>query len=211
MFAATTLCLIRHGETDWNAERRYQGHIDIDLNANGMTQAAAAARGLQGERFDALYSSDLSRTRSTAAHLAAATGLPIELVSGLRERHFGLFQGRTAAEVAALDPHAHRLYEARDPDHDFGDGESLRTFSTRVVTTLTRLATAHSGQRLLIVCHGGVLDAVYRRASNMDISAPRDFPLPNAALNWIEICGDHWHILSWADQRHLKDALDEVA
>ena len=150
-------------------------------------------------------------TPSTAGQLAAVIGLPIELLTGLRERHFGLFQGRTAAEVAAIDPVAHQRYQERDPDHAFGDGESLRSFSARIVATLSRLAAQHPGQRLLIVCHGGVLDVVYRRAHGLDLSAPRDFLLPNAALNWLEIHGDDWRVLSWADQRHLGDSLDEVA
>lgn len=207
---ATRFCIVRHGETDWNAERRLQGHIDIGLNANGLRQAEAAAWGLQPHGFDACYCSDLLRTQETAAAIAVVTGLRPGLEPGLRERHFGVFQGRTAAEVARDFPADYAAYVRRDVDHPFDDGESLRAFDLRIAITLEKLATRHPGQTVLLVAHGGVLDVIYRRAHGRSLSGPRDFPIPNAALNWVSIGAEGWRVEVWGDQRHLQASLDEV-
>ena len=207
----TRFCIVRHGETDWNAERRLQGHIDIGLNANGLRQAEAAAWGLQPHNFDACYCSDLLRTQETAAAIAVVTGLRPRLEPGLRERHFGLFQGRTADEVERDFPQDFAAYKARDIDHCFDDGESLRAFDLRIAETLNRLAVQHAGQTVLLVAHGGVLDVIYRRAHGRDLASPRDFPIPNAALNWISVSADGWRVEVWGDQRHLAGSLDETA
>src|SRR5512143_229699 len=103
----TRICIIRHGETDWNVERRIQGHTDIPLNETGRAQALAMAFNAAHQRFDASYSSDLSRARETAQALAQREGHEVKLLPQLRERHFGLFQGMTAAEAAARFPDAH--------------------------------------------------------------------------------------------------------
>ncbi|HEX5394508.1 MAG TPA: histidine phosphatase family protein [Rhodocyclaceae bacterium] len=209
--SSARFCIVRHGETDWNAQHRLQGHIDIALNAVGRQQAEAAAQGLAGLHFDAFYTSDLTRTRETAAAIGAAIGLRPHLEEGLRERHYGLFQGRTVDEVARDFPTAYAAYKARDLDHTFDDGESLRSFDRRIQSTLSRLAQVHAGETLLLVAHGGVLDVIYRRAMGRELGGPRDFPIPNAALNWVSIDGGRWQVEQWADQRHLESSLDEVA
>ena len=95
------LCLIRHGQTDWNQQRRFQGQSDVPLNGTGLDQACALAESLAGQTFTALYSSDLSRALDTARALAAREGLEVQPLPELRERHYGIFQGITAAEGAA--------------------------------------------------------------------------------------------------------------
>ncbi|HEX5476491.1 MAG TPA: histidine phosphatase family protein, partial [Burkholderiales bacterium] len=95
----TRLCLVRHGETAWNAEGRVQGQLDIPLNAHGEGQARAVAQALAGERFDAIYASDLGRVRQTARPAAERLGLPVQLDTRLRERHYGIFQAITYAEA----------------------------------------------------------------------------------------------------------------
>lgn len=208
---ATRVCIVRHGETDWNAARRIQGQIDIPLNAAGRTQAAAAAAGLARFRFEAVYSSDLARTWQTAEPIAAACGLQVAAAPGLRERHYGRMQGMTTAEARERLPDLHAAYVARELRHDFDGGETLIAFSARVTTTLNRLAGRHRGAAVLLVSHGGVLDIVHRLATGRDLAVPRDFPIPNAGLNWIAHDGVAWRLLSWAGQDHLAAALDEVA
>ncbi|HEY6897649.1 MAG TPA: histidine phosphatase family protein [Rhodocyclaceae bacterium] len=203
-------CIVRHGETDWNTQRRLQGHIDIGLNPVGHRQAAAAAQGLVGLHFDAFLASDLLRTRETAAAITAVLGIKPHLEPDLRERHYGVFQGRTADEVAIHFPEAYAAYKSRDEHYEFGDGESLHDFAHRISSTMTRLAETHAGQTVLLVAHGGVLDVIYRRAMGRDLSGPRDFPIPNAALNWISVGPNGWQVELWADQRHLDNALDEL-
>ncbi len=206
----TRICIVRHGETDWNLERRLQGQLETDLNAAGRVQAEATARGLAQHVFAALYSSDLRRTLQTAALLAQQQGLDVLPETGLRERHYGIFQGRTAAELACDYPDAHARFLARDPGYDFEHGESLQCFAARVSATIERITALHTGQTLLLVTHGGVLDIVYRRATGRGLSSPRDFSVPNAALNWIEVSREGWHLSAWADRGHLERTLEQA-
>jgi len=203
-------CLVRHGETDWNGEKRIQGQIDIDLNAGGRAQARAVARGLAGQSFAAAYSSDLRRAWHTAQIAVAELGLAVAPAPILRERHFGLLQGITSREASERHPELHRHHQARTPDYNYETGESLTAFAARVMAGLNALADRHPGQNVLAFTHGGVLDIAYRAAQGRALDTPRDFTLPNAAFNWLERDEHGWHLISWADCRHLQRALDEV-
>jgi probable phosphoglycerate mutase len=206
------LCLVRHGETAWNAEGRVQGQIDIPLNDTGRAQAKAAAARLATQGFDALYSSDLARAVETADAAAALLGLDVERTASLRERFYGDFQGLTHAEAQARYPADFARFAERDPDHRFsGDAESLNAFSARVDAALAVLAGKHQDETLLIVTHGGVLDIVHRLATGQKLQAPRNFTLYNAALNWIERRDGNWVLLSWAETDHLPGVRDEVS
>lgn len=206
---STRLCLVRHGETDWNAQRRVQGQIDIPLNAKGRIQAAALARGLVAERFTALYSSDLQRALQTAEPTANTHRLPVCSDPMLRERHFGVLQALTADEAQLRHPEARLKHVARDPEYALETGESLAAFERRIRTCLDGLLRRHLGETILVVTHGGVLDIAYRHATGMALTSRRDFALPNAALNWLEGDADGWRMLVWADASHLGRALDE--
>jgi probable phosphoglycerate mutase len=206
---ATRICIIRHGETDWNVDRRIQGHTDVPLNETGRAQALAMAFNAAHQRFHAIYSSDLARAQETARVLARREDQEVRLLPQLRERHFGIFQGLTADEGAALHPAAHAHYVARDPDYDFAGGESLRRFAARVSEAIAWLVRHHGGQTIAAVSHSGVLDVVYRRATGRPLSAPRDFAIPNCALNWFRFDAQGWHLEAWGDRHHLQQVLSE--
>ncbi|MBL8490930.1 MAG: histidine phosphatase family protein [Rhodocyclaceae bacterium] len=206
----TKICLLRHGETNWNAQKRVQGQIDVGLNANGRTQAALAARRLAAEGFDRIYSSDLRRCMETAEPIATRLAKPVTPCPGIRERHYGCLQGLTAEQVASHMPEIHARYRRRDPDFDFAGGESLSGFAARVIGAVEMLVAAHTGEKLLLVTHGGVLDVIYREATGRDLSSPRDFPIPNARINWLEFGRGRWRVVSWDDGRHREQALEEV-
>jgi probable phosphoglycerate mutase len=207
--ALTRICFIRHGETDWNLAQRIQGHTDIPLNDTGRAQAQAMAFTAAHQHFHAIYSSDLQRARETAAVLAQCEGQPVKPLPQLRERHFGIFQGLTVAQVAERHPAAYAQYAARDPDYDCETGESLRGFVTRVAAGIDWLVRHHQGQTIAAVCHSGVLDLVFRRATGRPLSAPRDFKIPNGSLNWFHFDGQGWHLDAWDDRHHLGDGLAE--
>lgn len=207
--AATRICLVRHGETAWNAERRIQGQLDVPLNANGVAQARAVANTLRHESFDAIYSSDLSRARHTADAVAHVLHLPVTPLADLRERNFGVYQNLTRAEWRAHHPEDFARFERRDVEHAVPGGESLHRFADRVLGCIGGLAERHPGGQILLVAHRGTLDAAYRRATGRPLDTPRDFDLPNAALNWIEIEGQRWTVLAWADRGHLAAAGQE--
>jgi probable phosphoglycerate mutase len=205
----TRICFIRHGETDWNVAKRIQGHTDIPLNETGRTQALAMAFNAAHQRFHAIYSSDLARTLETAQALAQREDQEVKLLPQLRERHYGVFQGITAAEGAVKYPEAYAHYVARDLEYDFENGESLRGFAERVAGGIDWLLRHHSGQTIAAVSHSGVLDVIYRRATGRPLHTPRDFVIPNCALNWFHFDGQGWHLEAWADRHYLHDVLTE--
>lgn len=205
-----TLCVVRHGETAWNAEGRVQGQLDIPLGPAGHSQARCVASALATRRFAALYSSDLARVRETASPLARKLGLELRIDARLRERHYGIFQGLTYAEAKVKLPADYQRFRAKDPDYAFGTGESLREFFSRSVACLEEIAGRHAGEEALVFTHGGVLEMIYRHATGRGLSTPRDFEVPNAALNWLERAPAGWRVLGWADCAHLDAALDDL-
>jgi probable phosphoglycerate mutase len=206
----TRLCVIRHGETAWNAEGRVQGQTDVPLSAQGEAQARALVAALAGERFSALYASDLARVRQTAAPAARALGLAPRLEVALRERHYGKFETLTYAEARERFPRDFARFKAKEPDYDFETGESLARFSARALACVSAIARRHAGEQVLVFTHGGVLEMVRRHALGMGLAAPRDFEIPNAAINWIEVSVAGWRVQAWAERGHLDDALDDL-
>ena len=202
--------MLRHGETAWNAEGRVQGQTDVPLSAVGEAQARALCAALAGERFAALYSSDLARARETAAPAARALGLELRLDAGLRERHYGKFEALTYAEARELYPQEYARFKAKELDFDFGSGESLLAFNARAVACVGAIARRHAGETVLVCTHGGVLEMVHRHARGTGLSAPRDFEIPNAAINWVEVGALRWEVLAWAERGHLDAALDDL-
>jgi len=202
--------MIRHAETAWNAEGRVQGQTDVPLSAAGEAQARALGAALAGERFAAIYASDLARVRQTAAPAAQALGLPVRLDAALRERHYGKFETLTYAEARARHPEDYARFKAKEPGYDFDGGESLARFNERALACVTAIAQRHAGERVLVFTHGGVLEMVHRHASGSGLATPRDFEIPNAALNWIEVGPQSWTVRAWAERGHLDAALDDL-
>lgn len=201
----TRIIAIRHGETDWNADGRLQGQLDIELNATGLAQADQLAAALSHVPANAIYSSDLTRALQTAQPLGRAWGLPVQLEPGLRERHFGYYQGKTFAQVREMSPQDAQRWQARAPDFIPGqNGESIRVFSARVLETIIGLARRHPHQDIAVVAHGGVLDALYRAATHQALQTPRTWALGNASVSrllWTPEGG--LHLVHWADTSHL--------
>jgi len=202
-----TLCLVRHGETDWNVAHRIQGQTDTPLNGHGLEQARMARRFLSAFTFHAAWSSDLERARRTAEVLIEGRSLPLITDTRLRERRYGVFQTLLYSEAEAQYPALYARYRSRHPDCDIDGGESLRMLTARVEACLADIARAHAGQQVLVVTHGGVLDVAYRRATGQPLSAPRDFEIPNCALNWFQIGAQAWHLEAWGDRHHLSQVL----
>ncbi|WP_416546729.1 histidine phosphatase family protein [Limnohabitans sp. DCL3] len=207
---ATRILAIRHGETAWNVDTRLQGHLDIPLNAVGLRQAQHLARALAGrEAIDAIYASDLSRAQTTAEAIAQTLGQTVSTHAGLRERHFGAFQGRTYAEIEDELPEHAWHWRKRTPEWvPPGGGESLLTLQERVVATVDALAAKHPGQHVVMVAHGGVLDILYRAATRLGLQAPRTWQLTNTAVNRLLWTSQGLSLVGWGDTSHL-DALGQ--
>jgi probable phosphoglycerate mutase len=208
--AATRICLVRHGETAWNAEGRVQGQLDIPLNEVGRAQARATAEALAGHDFTAIYCSDLMRVRQTAEPAAKKLALPVSYDAALRERHYGMFERLTYVEVREKFPVEYARFRDKDPEFDFHGGESLRGFNERSLKVVGDLIGRHAGEQILVFTHGGVLEMVYRHARAVGLSSPRDFEIPNAGINWVEVAPPEWKVMQWALVAHLETALDDL-
>jgi 2,3-bisphosphoglycerate-dependent phosphoglycerate mutase len=200
------LLFIRHGETDWNRQQRFQGQIDVPLNATGLQQAARLAQRLAGEQHDQLFSSDLQRARQTAAPLAAAWQMPAVAVAGLREQSFGVLEGLDAPTIQARHPELWRLWLQQDADFAPPGGESQRQFHQRVVSSVNDLAASASGKRLVVVTHGGVLDMLWRSVHGLPLCGLRECAIPNTGVNRLRWAGGALQIEVWGDDAHVVAA-----
>lgn len=200
----TRLLVIRHGETAWNHDHRIQGALDIGLNEAGRAQALLLAQALVEEPLDAVYASDLVRARDTAAAVAEVRGLPLRLDAGLRERRFGIFEGRSFTELEQLYPADTLRWRRRDPDFGPEGGERLVDFYERCVGALARIAAAHRGGSIAVVSHGGVLDCLYRAATRLDLQAPRTWTVANTSVNRLLWTEDGFGLVGWGDVQHLE-------
>ncbi|MBD0330117.1 MAG: histidine phosphatase family protein [Thermoleophilia bacterium] len=151
----TELLLVRHGETDWNAEQRFQGHADPPLNERGRGQARELARQLRGAHLEALYTSPLRRAAETAAILSVCLGLPARPLGALREIDVGEWQGLTRTEVEERFPEAFARWLAFGPGWEAG--ETYEQLGARVLAGFREIAAAHPRGRVLVVTHGGPL------------------------------------------------------
>jgi len=199
----TELILIRHGETDWNRELRFQGQIDVPLNAIGFEQARRVAEHLAGESVQHLVCSDLLRTRQTAEAPSRQLTLTAAADPGLREQAFGVVEGMRADEIQQQFPQAWARWSEFDADYAFDGGESTRIFHARVMAALRRLAQERQGQRLVVVTHGGVLDMVYRSAMGLALCGPRQSVIPNGGISRVLLRESRVEILRWAETQHL--------
>jgi len=199
----TTLIVIRHGETEWNREKRMQGTTDTPLSEVGRVQAQALGRRLARRAFAALYTSDLARARDTALAIAEHTERGAATDPRLQERRFGIFEGLTAEEIVARYPGEHARFTSRDPDYAVPGGESARSFTQRCIGCLAEIAGRHHGAEVVVVTHGLVLDSLYRAAHGLDHGARRPVPLINASLNVFGFDGGAWRLELWGDVSHL--------
>ena len=200
----TELIFIRHGETDWNRQQRFQGQIDVALNATGRAQAQRLAARLAAEPADVLISSDLGRALQTAAPLGQAWGMVAATVPGLREQSFGVLEGLDVPTIKAQHAALWRDWLAHRADFALpGGGESLVQFHARVLAAVREIACAHAGRRVAVVTHGGVLDMLWRSAQNLPLHGLRECAIPNAGINRLRWQGSGLHIELWGDDTHL--------
>lgn len=204
---ATRIIAVRHGETSWNVDSRIQGQMDIQLNDTGVWQARRVGAALAGELVSALYSSDLGRAHETARCIAERVGIPVVAHPGLRERRFGLFEGRTFDEIHRDWPEHASNWRKRIPEWEPPEGgESLVQLRERVSRTVRDLAARHPGEQIVVVAHGGVLDTLYRIATGQEVNSPRTWQLPNGAINRLLWTPEGFTLVGWSDTQHLDHA-----
>jgi broad specificity phosphatase PhoE len=177
---SATIVLVRHGETDWNRERRFQGHADQPLNEVGRLQAGELADILGGGRLAAVYTSPLRRASETAAIVAERLGLDAHELDALREIDVGSWQGLTIDEVKTRFPEASPL----DWRSGWRDGETHDELDARVIPALLDLARRHVGESVLGVTHAGPIRTALAAATGLshEESRARIGPLKNCAV-----------------------------
>ena len=209
--AEARVLLVRHGETEWNRAGRIQGyHVDSPLTATGRGQARALAERLAREGIDALYSSDAGRTRETADPIGRATRLPVVHEKALRERNYGVFEGRSFIEVEVEFPVEFEKFSTRDPHYAPPNGESATQFRDRIIAALGGIAALATGKRVAVITHGGVLGVMYRHTMKIPLETKRGYSLANASLNHFRFADGRWLLDAWGDVAHLPaESLDE--
>lgn len=202
-----TLLAIRHGETIFNAESRFQGHSDSPLTETGRNQVSALGRRLAKMNFAALISSDLGRTQETASIIAQHTGHSVITDSRLRERNYGVLEELTINEIKARHSEILEKLKADDPDYIIPEGESHRQHYLRNVAAIEELQSDHPTGKIALVVHGGVLDSLFRYVARLPLNQPRCFIAANASLtivtHGIFYDTERWVIETWGDTAHL--------
>ncbi|MBN2064666.1 MAG: histidine phosphatase family protein, partial [Sedimentisphaerales bacterium] len=204
----TKIYIVRHGETNWNIEGRMQGWLDIPLNEAGLKQTQAVALALVGRGIDRIYSSDLSRAADTAKEIGRVLDLPVDLEPGFRERHCGIGQGLTLAELAEKFPQVAHQFLQGGPDYAIPEGESIRQRHDRCKAALETVSARHPGQTILIVAHGGTLSSIFNFVLALAPDTPRHHSLFNGSINRVSVKNGHWQLDTWGEilhQSHLPE------
>jgi 2,3-bisphosphoglycerate-dependent phosphoglycerate mutase len=200
---STRILLVRHGETDWNASGRIQGHSDTPLNAAGRLQARRAAQRLAREPIRALYSSDLARAFETAAIIGAPLGLTVVASPQLRERRYGEWEGLTSAEIQAHYPEQFAIWRARSTDFAPPQGETRNEILTRALAELQTIARRHVREMVVVVSHGGLCYVLINHILGSVDGDRREFTIGNASIHTLDVTGDQWSVISMNETAHL--------
>jgi broad specificity phosphatase PhoE len=205
---STRVLLIRHGQSEGNAEGRFGGHTSTPLSMRGLAQAEATARALSSEEITAIYSSDLRRAVETAEPLSRLTNLSIESSSAFRERSVGVMEGLTFEEAASRHPEQYAALLRRDLDHVLLGGESYRQMLERASRQLDRAIEQHRGGRIVIFSHTGTIGILTLHLMGA-LDAPELRPVwistANCGINRLELRSDGFvRVLALNDTRHLS-------
>ena len=207
MDLSTEILIIRHGQTEWNASKRLQGHSDIPLNEKGIEQALALAETLREEKLDAIFSSDLQRALKTAEEIAKWHNLPVQVDSAFRERSYGAFEGLSREEIKTRHPQSHTAWYAADPDHVFPPGErlaeSIRTFHHRATGAIHQIADQYTGKKIVLIAHFGIIESAYRVAHGLPLEVRSRGPVLNTSINRFLVRKNHIELLEWGENAHL--------
>ncbi|MBK1644267.1 histidine phosphatase family protein [Thiocapsa imhoffii] len=182
------ICVVRHGETDWNVTGVLQGWIDVPLNETGSMQSRMMAERWRDAGFTCIWTSPLQRAAQTAEILAVAWGLPPPRANAdLKERHFGRIEGMSKREIARRHPGLHEGIVRRDPACEFEQGESLEHFVERVQRGVGEIARQHPGEAVLLVTHGWVMDVLTRQIMGLPIDQTLEMKRKNGEALWLRV------------------------
>ncbi len=201
----TKVILVRHGQTLWNVEYKYQGHTDIALTELGVSQAQKVAERLAGEELTAVYASDLSRAYQTAEHIAGKHGLNVIAVPEFREISFGEWEGLKYDKINREWPELmERLFTHPDEIRIPG-GETFRELKERSHQALQRLVASHQNETIVIVSHGGTIRTLLCAALDIHLNKVWDIQQDNTAVNIIQYNDNRTIVSLVNDAHHLQE------
>ncbi len=198
--------LVRHGETEWNASMRYQGHADVPLSDTGRQQALLIGKRLSYEKFNVVYSSDLERAYETAKIITAFHSINVETVPELRELNFGFWEGLNLKEIKKTYPAELEQWWDKPLSSRIPGGETLGEMVERSVAAIKQIFDRHSSENVLVVSHGGAIRSIVGYMLEMDLNKYWRLRQDNACLNIIEF--PEWGkgiLMLFNDCSHLKD------
>lgn len=201
--------LVRHGLTTSNKTRRAQGHYDSQLDEIGIRQAACTAEHIANTyHIDAIYASDLSRTRDTAAPIAKLLNLPVHTDAALREVNIGDWENRLVADIEREDPENRAKFKNDIGNFRYPNGETFSETQARALDCIKRIAAAHDGETVLVVTHGGVIQVLLCAWTGTPISEIRSLKeFKNTSITVAEYEGDAVTLLSIGEVEHLPKEL----
>lgn len=198
------ILLIRHGQTDWNTEGRWQGMMDVPLNSTGIAQARALAQHLTGRPVAAIYSSDLQRAALTAQTIGAALAVQPKFDARLRELNIGMLQGMTYMEMMERFPATVAQMRADYMDFVFPQGESRRMLQSRAYSFWEEVLAAETGPETVLVTHGGVIRVLLMRLFADEIGI-QSHGFNNTSITVVEQEGEGWRLAQVGSTVHLSE------
>lgn len=201
--ATTRFILVRHGETTWNREGRYQGQIDTPLSEVGIRQGQMAAEGLKNVPIDVCYSSPLSRSYDTAVMIAKHHGLEVTKDPRLIEINHGEWEGLLSDEVAGKYPELLKKWRTTVVDCQMPGGENIHDVNVRAMEAFKEYAEKHQGQNVLVVSHDGVNKAVLCSILEADLCKFWQFKQDNTCINVFEYIDGVWRLVLMNSTSHL--------
>lgn len=205
---ATEVVLVRHGETQSNLEQLLHGQTDVPLTPRGEWQAMRVAERVQQlGAASALYTSPLVRARSTALRISDVLRIEPVLIANLTEYHFGDFEGYSLTRIKQSHPEIFaRAIDSADIEFRFPNGESRREFNLRVKSAFDDLVEQHTGQRIIVVAHGGVIASAVAQFTGGNPNDWAKYLVKNCSITHLELNGDPVaRMICWNDAHHLQD------
>lgn len=200
----TQLYLVRHGETEWNREKRIQGWQDSPLTEKGVRNAELLAQYWNDMRFDAVFSSDRGRALQTASILSKASGVPVEKESAFREINFGAWEGKKVTEIREQDPKEYDNFWERPEEYKSVGGESFFEVRARILNRLKEIVSVYQNKKVLIVSHAVAIKTVINDIKGKSLAKFWDPPfLADTSFTIIHALNNHWKLECEALYPHL--------
>ena len=199
----TEIILIRHGETEWNSQKRMQGHSNSDLSSVGQAQIQALGQWMKNVPFDLIYSSDSLRAKQTAEAITQFSGHGLKIDLRLREKNLGVFEGLTSEEARERHPEVFRLFKTAGSKYVIDEGESTQQLQDRALEIVNEIRIKHPEERVLLVTHGGFIRVVMKHSLGLSLETPTRFLIRNTGVFRL-VWEDKWLVSQMGGVSHLE-------